>query len=236
MAAAGLMHEWYRFLDARSDDEAVCELMRHSARLELVYDELVKASRGLTYAPGGDVDDALTAAILQRPDLRLAAARLQQARLIADFERLRRIPDPLVNAGYKRTMGQDTGVAGVTMTIPLFDHNGQARARAEAVARAASFDEAALRARALADARASMSAATALALRASRVRTELLQPAEGVRNAAQAMFREGAADVLKLVDAERVYMDVQREALSLAVDAYVAAVEARFATAQEEIP
>jgi outer membrane protein, heavy metal efflux system len=181
-------------------------------------------------------EDAMAAAILQRPDLRLAAARLQQAQLIADFERRRRIPDPLVNAGYKRTMGQDTGVAGVTMTVPLFDHNGQARARAEAAARAASFDETALRLRALADARATLSAAAALAARAARVRTELLQPAEGVRNAAQAMFREGAADVLKLVDAERVYMDVQREALSLAVDAFVAAIEARFAIAQEDVP
>ena len=46
MISAGSMHEWYRFLDARSDDEAVCELMRHSAKLEVVYDELVKASRG----------------------------------------------------------------------------------------------------------------------------------------------------------------------------------------------
>jgi cobalt-zinc-cadmium efflux system outer membrane protein len=181
-------------------------------------------------------DDALAAAILKRPDLQLATARIQQARLVADFERLRRIPDPLLNAGYKRTMGQNTGVAGVTMTVPLFDRNGQARARAEAVVRAATFDEAALRARALADARTSMSAAAALAARAARVRAELLQPAEGVRNAAQAMFREGAADVLKLVDAERVYVDVQREALSLAVDAFVAAIEARFALAQEDIP
>lgn len=181
-------------------------------------------------------DDALAAAILKRPDLQLATARIQQARLVADFERLRRIPDPLLNAGYKRTMGQDTGVAGVTMTVPLFDRNGQARARAEAAVRAATFDEAALRARALADARTSMSAAAALAARAARVGAELLQPAEGVRNAAQAMFREGAADVLKLVDAERVYVDVQREALSLAVDAFVAAIEARFALAQEDIP
>jgi outer membrane protein TolC len=50
------------------------------------------------------------------------------------------------------------------------------------------------------------------------------------------MFREGATDVLKLVDAERIYADVRREALSLAIDAYVTAIEARFALAQEEIP
>jgi hypothetical protein len=58
----GSMREWYRFLDARSDDEAVCELMRHSSLLEQIYDELVRASRGLMYAPGGDVDGALSVA------------------------------------------------------------------------------------------------------------------------------------------------------------------------------
>ena len=50
------------------------------------------------------------------------------------------------------------------------------------------------------------------------------------------MVFEGATDVLKLVDAERIYADVRREALSLAIDAYVAAIEARFAIAQEDIP
>lgn len=59
MRASGTMHEWYRFLDARSDDEAVCELRRHIGRLEMVYGELEKAVRGLAYAPGGEVDDTL---------------------------------------------------------------------------------------------------------------------------------------------------------------------------------
>ena len=62
VAAGGTMHEWYRFLDAHSDDEAVCELRRHQVRLDSVYDELDKAARTLTYAPGGDVDEALRVA------------------------------------------------------------------------------------------------------------------------------------------------------------------------------
>ena len=64
MMDGGTMHEWYRFLDARSDDEAVCELRRHQGRLDAVYDDLEKASRGLTYAPGGDVDEVLRVARL----------------------------------------------------------------------------------------------------------------------------------------------------------------------------
>jgi cobalt-zinc-cadmium efflux system outer membrane protein len=181
-------------------------------------------------------EDELAAAIAVRPDVRLAVARGEQSQLLADLERLRRIPDPIVTGGYKRTNGQNTGLLGVTFTLPLFEQNAQGRARADAAARAASFDAAVTRARALADAKVSLAAASSLAASAQRMRAALAAPAEGVRTAARATFREGAADVLKLVDAERVYVDVQREALTLAADAFVAAIEARFAVGQEDIP
>lgn len=187
-------------------------------------------------APPDVASGGLDAAIDQRPDLLLAASRVERARLASDLERLRRLPDPAVSAGYKRTQGQNTAVAGVIVAVPLFDRNGQARAVAEAGVRAATFERDAAHTRAVTEARAATAAATALADSLVRVRRDLLVPAEGVRNAAQAMFREGATDVLKLVDAERIYADVRREALALAVDAYVAAIEARFAVAQEDIP
>lgn len=56
---SGTMHEWFRFLDARSDDQAIGELRRYVARLDVAYDELEKAGRGLTHAPGGEIDEAL---------------------------------------------------------------------------------------------------------------------------------------------------------------------------------
>lgn len=186
--------------------------------------------------PPAVASDVLDAAVDTRPDLLLASTRVERARLAADLERLRRLPEPSFSAGYKRTQGQHTAVAGVVVAVPLFDRNGQARALADAGVKAASFERDAAHARAVAEARAALASATALADSLARVRRDLLVPAEGVRNAAQAMFREGATDVLKLVDAERIYADVRREALALAVDAYVAAIEARFAVAQEDIP
>lgn len=53
------IHEWYRFLDAHSDDEAVCELRRLSTRLHDVLVELDLNSRPLGYCPDPDVDQAL---------------------------------------------------------------------------------------------------------------------------------------------------------------------------------
>ena len=187
-------------------------------------------------APPAMSADTLSAIVDRRPDLLLASSRVERARLTAGYEHLRRLPDPSISGGYKRTQGQNTAVVGVIMSVPLFDRNAQARAVADANARAASFERDAAHARAMTEARAAVAAAVALADSASRVGRDLLTPAEGVRNAAQAMFREGATDVLKLVDAERIYADVRREALSLAIDAYVAAIEARFALAQEDIP
>jgi outer membrane protein TolC len=65
---------------------------------------------------------------------------------------------------------------------------------------------------------------------------ELLAPAEQVRSSARAAFREGSGDVLKLMDAERLYADVQRAAIDLRLDAFAAAIAARFALGEEAIP
>jgi outer membrane protein, heavy metal efflux system len=186
--------------------------------------------------PPAPDEAALDSAVDRRPDILLAASRVDRANALAEIEQRQRLPDPTVSAGYKRTQGQNTVVAGVALSLPLFDRNAQARALAQAGVRAAAFDRDAAHASALAQARAAISAARSLAESLARVRRDLLVPAEGVRNAARSMFREGAADVLKLVDAERIYADVRREELALTTDAYVAAIEARFAVAQEDLP
>lgn len=186
--------------------------------------------------PPTESGDALEAAVNRRTDVRLAAARLGRAESAADLERAKRFPDPAIGGGYKRTSGQNTAVAGVIVALPLFERNAQARATAEAAVKSTTLERDLVRMRALAEARSAIEAANALSASARRAATDMITPAESVRDAARAMFREGVIDVLKLVDAERTYADVQREARSLAIDAYVAAIEARFALAEEDIP
>lgn len=53
------IHQWYRFLDVRSDDEAACELNRMASRLDGAYQDLEQTCRQLAYAPDTDVDEAL---------------------------------------------------------------------------------------------------------------------------------------------------------------------------------
>ena len=143
---------------------------------------------------------------------------------------------PIVTAGYKRTNGFDTAVAGVTLAVPIFERNGSASAKAAGEERAAAAERDALAGRLASEAASLIATAQALSERSTRAVRELLEPADAVRNAARAAFREGTTDVLRLLDAERVYLDVRRTALELRLEALAASLEARFAIGQEMLP
>ena len=188
-------------------------------------------------APPPALDDAaLAQAIARHPDVATAASRVTRAQQVTALERSRRVPDPIVVAGYKRTAGFDTALAGVSVSVPLFDRNRPAAARAAGEERAAMADRDATARRLTADAVSLMATARVLSERSTRAASELLAPADAVRGAARAAFREGAADVVRLLDAERVFTDVRRAALELRLDALAAALEARLAVGEELRP
>ncbi|MGE0862445.1 MAG: TolC family protein [Vicinamibacterales bacterium] len=179
---------------------------------------------------------SMESAIARHPEVHSAAMRLDRARQVAALERARRFPDPVLSAGYKRTSGFDAAVVGVTLTVPLFDRNGSATARAVGEERAATAEHDAIARRLASEAAALIATAEVLSQRAARAGRELLEPADAVRNAARAAFREGTADVLKLIDAERVHGDVRRAAIELRLEALAASLEARLAVGLELLP
>lgn len=182
-------------------------------------------------APG-----ALEEALARHPEVLSAARRLERAHQVAALERARRHPDPLLSAGYKRSNGFDTAVAGLTVTLPLFDRNGSAAAKAAGEELAARADRDALVRRLVSEATTLIATAHAMSQRAARSESELLDRADAVRNAARAAFREGTADVLKLIDAERVHGDVRRVAIELRLEALNATLEARLTVGLELLP
>ena len=155
---------------------------------------------------------------------------------MAALERARRIPDPVLSFGYKRTNGVDSAVAGVVMDIPLFDRRGVAAAKALGEAHAAAAERNAIDRRLASDAATLVLSAQMLAQRSLRADADLLMPANTVRNAARVAFGEGRGDILKVLDAERVYGDVRRTILELRLDALAAALDARVALGQEILP
>ena len=204
-------------------------LMQEPATLRA--DQLVEPA--IRPSPPGDPARLAAQAADRSPEVLAARARAVMARETLALERARRVPDLNVSGGYKRTAGADTAVLGVLMAIPLFDRNSRAVAIAGGDSHAADFELAAIEARARADAQLVFEAARTLGERATHVDAELLSPAELVRTAARTAFREGATDILMLVDAERVYVDARREAVQLKLDAIAAALEARLLLGEE---
>jgi len=186
--------------------------------------------------PEGESDALARSALALRPEVAAGRARLARAREAARLERARRIPTVALTAGYKRSFGLDTGLAGLVIPLPLFDLNAGNVARAEAEQKAAEAELESLESRLLAGGAAQIVAARELRARALTVEEDLVGPAEGARDAASAAFREGASDVLRLVDAGRLYLDARREALDLTAEAILTAVEVRLLLGEEAIP
>ena len=220
---------------------AQLELERSIAALAIIIGEpaaidAAQLAEPPALAVPSDVSPRLAVRLERHPDVLAATAAIERARQQTLLERALRLPDPLITGGYKRTAGVDTAVLGVSVTLPLFERNDSALARAMGIERAAVADRDALIHRLTLEAVSVIRSAQMIAERAGRVTEDLLEPAEQVRRAARAAFREGTADVLKLIDAERVYADVQRAAIELRLDALLTTIEARFALGEETIP
>ncbi len=170
-----------------------------------------------------------------RPEVARARASLDAAQQQVALERARRIPDVDVIAGYKRTAGLDTLVAGISIPLPVFDRNRDNIERALAEERAAAAELRDIERQVQAQTDALVARATELSRSARSVESDLLEPARVARDAARAAFREGAASVLQLVDAERTFTEVMRDALDLRIEAYAATFEVQWSS-EEVVP
>jgi outer membrane protein, heavy metal efflux system len=235
----------YQAESARLDSESVrlrIELTRNLAQLQALFGRAGPAS-GLDpgqlvmpaprAAPTGSAADLALQAVERSPDVQAAKAREATAAKALSLQQAQRVPNLDVVGGYKRTSGFDTAVLGVAMAIPLFDRNQRAIATAGGETKAAAFDRVAVEQRVAAEARAVFEASQSLAERARRVDEELLAPAALVRLAARTSYSEGAANIVAMVDADRVYLDARREVLQVKLDALAAAFEARVLAGEE---
>ena len=170
------------------------------------------------------------------PDLAAARSAVTAATGLVDLERARGVPDLAVNAGVKRTAGYTTGVAALTVGLPIFDRNGLARALAAGHLRAVQLDAQAVERRLRGEFAATRAAAVSLGERAAWAPAGLVEPARAARDAARAAFAAGALDVLRLVDAERVFAEASALSVELTVDAVAAAIEVRLASGREPLP
>jgi outer membrane protein TolC len=214
------------------------ELAAGRALVELTALLNVEATPEALVAPGAPPPPATEpgAGLERRPDVAAAMREVEASRQMLRLEDARRVPDPVVNAGFKRTAGYSTGLIAVALPIPLFDRNQTARIVAGGRVRAAELQLAATERRARGELAATRTAAIRLAERAREARLRLVEPARGARDAARSAFRSGVLDILRLVDAERVFTEAALVTIDLELDAVVAAIEARLAAGEDPLP
>jgi len=152
---------------------------------------------------------------MQRPEMKIARASLEEARARARLQDALARPDLTLTYGYKRTQLPDTAVpantsiAAIAVRLPLFDRNAGNRAAASAETRRQEALLAATQLDVLADYRA---VSQEYALRHTEV-VGTLQPlrehAANISTIAQAVYIQAGGDLLRLLDAQRSRLDAE---------------------------
>jgi cobalt-zinc-cadmium efflux system outer membrane protein len=181
-------------------------------------------------------------ALARRPDLRAAERAVEAADAALALARAEAWPN--VTLGVEYTHSQHTIAGdlpdqiGGTMSVPLpvFDRNQGDIIRAEAEALVARHEVAKLR---LAIPQEILSALDAYGVARDRVRRfeeAFLREARDARAAAEVSYRAGASSLLEFLEAERAYVETQRDHLDALHDAQVAAWAVMRSAALEATP
>jgi cobalt-zinc-cadmium efflux system outer membrane protein len=153
--------------------------------------------------------DLLTIASSSRPEILSARARLASAAASIEYEGRLNIRQLGGTFGVKSTAGQRSMIAGLSVTLPLFDRNQGAVQRATAT-RVAAEQELTWATRTVnAEVQTSFAAAERLRARAADVQDTVVERAESARAVALAAYREGATTVLQVIDASRALAEAR---------------------------
>lgn len=150
------------------------------------------------------------AALPRRPEIRLAQVLVEEAQRAAGLQQALARPNIEAIAGYKLTSGLNTVIAGLQTDLALLNRNQGNIATARVEIRVAESNLKAAEALVRAEVSA---AASAYLLRRQQVRDlneRLRGQAREVSSIAQAAYREGGADLLRLLDAERLRLEIEQ--------------------------
>ena len=189
-----------------------------------------------------DVAQLIDEALARRPDLRAAERARDAADAALRLARTQRWPDPTVGVQYTHS---EFGISGdlanqlgtsLSLPLPVFDRNQGEITRAEAEALATRHDVEKLRLEIPEEVRSAVNGYTVARTRVQRYEAGFLRQAIDARRAAEASYREGAVSLLELLEAERTYIETQRDHLDALRDANVAASALTRAAALEASP
>jgi outer membrane protein TolC len=214
-------------------------LDRHAARLAAVRSRLqLQLSIGEERFPEITLSESLPAilrdppfaldasvAVTQRVEVKIREAAIQETAATTSLERANAKPDLTWLAGYKRSGPFDTMVVGAQVPLTIRNRNEGAIAAASAEERYAASLLRASQQAVLAEAEAALETYRVFRRQLEQTLPLLRAQAQETATIAEAAYREGGADLLRLLDAQRVRIEAQQLYVEARVNYEIAIVD-----------
>ena len=219
--------------------QAVAELL---PLLGLDVADLVPVGELRLPAARTDTDTLVSEALRRRPDLTAAEREAEAAEAALRLARAERWPNVTVGVQYTHDEFQVAGNlanslgANFSLPLPLVNRNQGEIQRAEAEALIARHEVQKLRLGIPQEVRTAVTSYTVAGERVRRFEQAFLRQSEDARRAAEVSYREGAISLLEFVEAERTFIQTQRDHLDALLDGYTAAFDVTRAAALEAAP
>jgi cobalt-zinc-cadmium efflux system outer membrane protein len=169
--------------------------------------------------PAISAQEALQAALRQRPELRRWQSAMEAQQAAHRAARQEAWPDPSVTAGYKRQSdGFEGAFLGIGIPLPLFDRNrGAAESEAERLD-AAQTQQILARREIRNEVRRAHAAYTSARRQAELLGNDLLRGTGDLLRIARVSYGEGEMSLVELLDAADAYRDARLTSIDLRAD------------------
>jgi len=179
---------------------------------------------------------SLREAAMRLPQAQLARARVERAQSLLRLEQARVKPDITASVGYKRNGLDNALYAAVSVPLPIYNRNQAMIARAQSEVEAAQAELRYTQGVILAELTAARRAIELNRKQVESLRAEYLLLADESRSVSLAAYREGAVDLLVLLDAQRVRSQAQEFYFQALYDYQLAIHELERAAGIERLP
>jgi len=172
-------------------------------------------------------------ALANRPEIKVAEAELARAQAVFRLERSRAKGEIEPYAGYRRVGPDNTVLAGVSIPLPFGNRNQATIAQAEVDQKIAATALQQIKNRTLAEVEATFSALETAREQIKAFDSGLLGQADELLQVAILSYREGAADQISLLEAQRARTDVQTNYYQNLLSYYINLFELELLTGTE---
>jgi cobalt-zinc-cadmium efflux system outer membrane protein len=175
-------------------------------------------------------------ALRNRPDLQSAERSATLAERRIALERARGVPDIVPFVGYKRLGVDNTVLFGVTIPLRVSNKNQGEIARAVADEKVALTERQLARNRVLAEVESAWRAYETARAQLATFQRELLPQSDESREIAQVAYREGATNLLPLLEAQRTRAEIRQQYFRAQFDYRVSILQLEAAVGEEIKP